>query len=231
MSVIFNNCIIDVKNGIVTSKKGSKRSKNISGYYNCKLCDKYGNKYYYIHEVIIAEGLQLPKHLWPVDEKGKRYVVDHITPVSNGGTDKFENLRLIPEPDNHRNEKTIENNSNSKKGKHYSPDTEFKKEQTPWNKGKTYHTGKHRKHSEETKKLISEKAKGRKTSEETKKKISDSHSKKAIYQYSKEGKLIGVYKSSKEASEACFGRRNLICMCCNGKLKTHNGYRWSYEPL
>ena len=226
MSSLFNNCTIDAINGIVTSRKGSKRTKNKQGYYQCKLYDIFGNTYHYIHEIIIAEGLQLPKHLWPVDEKGKRYIVDHIIPVSNGGTNAVSNLRLIPNGDNPKNELSRKNNSKSKKGKHISTNTEFKKGNTPWNKGKTYHTGKHWKHSEESKKLMSEKAKGRKATEETKEKMSESHNKKTIYQYSKEGKLIGVYKSTKEAAEVCFGRRNLICMCCNGKLKTHKGYRW-----
>lgn len=153
MQTLFPNCTIDLKNGVVTSLKGNKRTKNKAGYYCCKLFDIYGNRYYYIHEVIIAEGLNLPKHQWAVDSKGKRYVCDHIIPVSNGGTDSFENLRLIPEAENHRNQMTRINNSSSHIGKHFSKSTEFKKGSTPWNKGKTY---KLKPTSEETKRKISE---------------------------------------------------------------------------
>lgn len=159
MQTLFPNCTIDLKNGAVFSSKCSKRTKSKAGYYCCKLFDTYGNRYYYIHEVIIAEGMQLPKHMWPIDCNGKRYVCDHITPVSNGGTDSFDNLRLIPEADNHRNPNTKKNNSNSKLGKHFSTSTEFKKGYIPWNKGKTYHTGK--KLSDETKRKISEALKNR----------------------------------------------------------------------
>ena len=75
--------------------------------------------------------------------------------------------------------------SEKSKGKHYSPNTEFKKGNKPWNTGKKMskelrqklseaHKGK--KLSEETKrklsKISSEKLKGRKVSEETRKKIS-----------------------------------------------------------
>lgn len=139
MGKIFENCEIDLVNGLIKTKKGVNHKKNKAGYCCCRLYDCFNNRYYYVHEIIIAEGLQLPKHLWPVDEKGKRYVVDHILPVKNGGTDVFENLRLIPEADNHRNPTSKKNNSESKKGKHFSPSTEFKKGQTPWNKGKKYH--------------------------------------------------------------------------------------------
>ena len=116
--------------------------RNKAGYICCKIKDIYGNVYNYCHEAIVAEGLQLPKHLWPVDENGKRFVVDHIIPVSNGGTDSFENLHLIKEADNHRNPISRKNVSLSHIGKHYSPKTEFKKGNVPWNKGKTYHNKK-----------------------------------------------------------------------------------------
>ena len=231
MSTLFKNCEIDLKNGIVKTKKGSERTKNKAGYYCCKLFDSYGNRYYYLHEVIIAEALQLPKHCWPVDDKGKRYVVDHILPVSNGGTDSVDNLRLIPEADNHRNEHTTKNNSDSKKGLHTSPSTEFKKGSVPWNKGKTYHTGKHWNHSEKSKKLMSEKAMGRKASDETKKKMSESAHKKTVYQYTLDGKLIAIWNSAKEAATTLGISQSGIVMCCNGKLEKSKGYIWSYKPL
>lgn len=140
MKTLFKNCEIDLVKGTVKTRKGTEHKKSKTGYYCCHLFDCFNNRYYYLHEVIVAEGLQLPKHLWPVDNKGRRYIVDHIIPVSNGGTDSFDNLHLIPESDNHKNEISKKNNSISKKGKHYSPETEFKKGCIPWNKGKKYHT-------------------------------------------------------------------------------------------
>lgn len=122
MGKIFYNKI-DLEKGKVyslfdlTKELGTKTKL---GYTTCLIKDKYGNDYYHIHEVIIAEGLKLPKHLWPRDEKGKRYEVDHITPVRNGGTDSFENLRLVSKLDNMNNEQTIKNMSISHIGKKYS---------------------------------------------------------------------------------------------------------------
>lgn len=116
MSKLFPNHIINPINGVVYSKK---HEKNVGecvcrGYRKCNIKDIYGNKYQWMHEVIIAEGLQLPKHLWPIDEDGKRYIVDHIIPVSNGGTDAFENLHLVPKPDNNRNPISRQNLSKAK---------------------------------------------------------------------------------------------------------------------
>ena len=119
MSKLFPNFTINIETGVVYSEKRKKYNSNTSknGYHTCKIYDCFNNRYYNIHEVIIAEGLQLPKHLWPVDEKGRRYIVDHKLPVSNGGTDEFKNLHLIPKPDNNRNPISRENNSKSKIGK------------------------------------------------------------------------------------------------------------------
>lgn len=231
MSVLFKNCEIDLEKGTIKTKRTSEHVKNQNGYTICKLSDIYGNKYNYLHEVIIAEALQLPKHLWAVDEKGKRYVVDHIVPISNGGTNTANNLRLIPESDNPRNDLTRQNNSNAKIGKHFSPSTEYKKGNIPWNKGKTYHTGKHWNHSEESKKKMSEKRKGKHHSEETKKKMSETHPSKTVYQYTFDGKMIAVWGSAKDASKSLGISKSGIVMCCIGQLKQSKGYRWSYKPL
>lgn len=121
MSKLFPEYIINLEKGTIYTLKERKGyvglNKSNGGYSECNIYDVYGNHYKRNHEVIVAEGLQLPKHLWPVDGNGKRYIVDHITPVSNGGTDEFENLRLIPNGDNSKNEKSRENFSRVKKGK------------------------------------------------------------------------------------------------------------------
>lgn len=61
------------------------------------------------------------------------------------------------------------------------------------------------------------------------KEISKALSKK-VYQYSKDLELISVWKSTQEAQRQGFNSGH-ISACCNGKLKTHKGYIWSYTPL
>ena len=181
MSKLFPNYIIDLENGTVFSLYSNRLiatnaySKN--GYHGCEVYDIYKNVYKSIHEIIIAEGLQLPKHLWPTEENGRRYIVDHIIPVRNGGTDTFKNLHLIPKPDNNRNPISRKNQSISQIGKKLSEET--KKKISDTKKGENHPMfGKH--HSEETKMKISEANSGEKNymfgkhlSEETKKKLSE----------------------------------------------------------
>lgn len=123
MTSIFPNYIIDLDKGTVfhTKKNGELfqhgKNTNKDGYHTCEIYDIYGNKYNKIHQVIIAEGLSLPKHMWPCEENGRRYIPDHIIPVSNGGTDSFSNLRLIPLPDNPKNENSKKNYSSASLGR------------------------------------------------------------------------------------------------------------------
>ena len=60
-------------------------------------------------------------------------------------------------------------------------------------------------------------------------KIAESRSKK-VYQYSKEGELIAVWKSTRECGRNGF-EQSSVSDCCIGNLKTHKGYIWSYTPL
>lgn len=91
---LFKNKI-DIENGIVydvNKKNEIMNSINNNGYCTGQLQDKYGNKYYGKHEVIIAEALNLPKHLWSLDDKGKRYEINH---KNKDRTDnRIENLEL-----------------------------------------------------------------------------------------------------------------------------------------
>lgn len=216
MQTLFPNCTIDLENGVVSSSKSGNRTKSKAGYYSCKLFDTYGNRYYYIHEIILAEGLQLPKHIWPTDEKGKRYVCDHILPVSNGGTDSFDNLRLIPEADNHRNPTSKKNNSNSKIGKRYSPSTEFKPGHEPWNKGKNYHTGKKHPHTEETKKYLSEFMKKQ-----------PPHAHKSVDQIDmKTGEVVKTWYSVAEIARTLGFSSFILYSCCKSKRDNAFGYIW-----
>lgn len=55
---------------------------------------------------------------------------------------------------------------------------------------------------------------------------------KPVYKYDLNGNLLDVYPSCAEAArmnEGC--QPNNISNCCNGKLKTHHGYKWSYNKV
>jgi group I intron endonuclease len=105
-----------------------------------------------------------------------------------------------------------------------------------------------KKHSEETKKKMSEKHKGKiltqehinnikkstkgilKT-QEWKDKISNNHSmNKPIIQYDLEGNFIKEWPSAKTASKSnskwCY---STICKCASGGLKSSGGYKWKYK--
>ena len=53
---------------------------------------------------------------------------------------------------------------------------------------------------------------------------------KKVYQYSKEGELIAVWKSTNECGRNGYNQCS-VSKCCNCNLKTHKGYIWSYTPL
>ena len=52
---------------------------------------------------------------------------------------------------------------------------------------------------------------------------------KVIIQYSKDGDFIKEYPSAKEAFRQTNTHPSDICMCCKGKNKTANGYKWKYK--
>ena len=53
---------------------------------------------------------------------------------------------------------------------------------------------------------------------------------KQVYQYSKDLELIAVWKSTNECGRNGYNQGSVVS-CCNGKLKTHKGYIWSYTTL
>lgn len=93
--------------------------------------------------------------------------------------------------------------------------------------------GKHQ--SESAKKRISEARKIIGFTEEHKKHISESkkgtrhHMARKVYQYSKDGKLIGEWLYMSMASTALHINKSSISACCLGKRPTAGGYVWSYE--
>lgn len=54
---------------------------------------------------------------------------------------------------------------------------------------------------------------------------------KQVYQYTKDGELVGIYESVAEAARQNGFVHSGIINCCNGKRKTYKNYIWSYVPL
>lgn len=72
-------------------------------------------------------------------------------------------------------------------------------------------------------KRISEAMKGKKHSEETKRKMSETHSKKVLCLETNE-----VFESARDAQRKTGIFRSNISSACLGKLKTTGGYHWQY---
>ena len=51
-----------------------------------------------------------------------------------------------------------------------------------------------------------------------------------VYQYTLEGEFVKKWTSTMECGRNGFNHAH-ISQCCNGKRKTHKGYKWSYKPL
>ena len=87
------------------------------------------------------------------------------------------------------------------------------------------------KHSEESKKKISEANTGKHLLEEHRRKISQSMGVNGILQFSKDGELIAEYSSIHEAERNTGCNSCNICNCCKGRLKTCGGYIWKYKKI
>lgn len=214
MSKLFLNHEINLEEGTVYSKRLKRLIGVQNGeYLECRTHDIYGNLYSKIHQMILAEGLDLPKHLWPVDKKGQRFEADHIIPLSNGGDNSFSNLRLVSKKDNSNNPQTKLNQSSAAKNKIYT-------DECAW-----------RKHlSEALKKAFKE---GRRTVSQ---KFIDGgqrlieKKKKPIYQYRLDLDLVAIYSDGHTAArETGFNRERIRFHCLDGN--SYKGFLWSYTPL
>lgn len=111
-----------------------------------------------------------------------------------------------------------------------------------------------KRHSEETKRLISESKKGKPSSRkgehhtpEAKAKMAESHKGKKmppeshracelavsrpITQYARSGEVIAHFKSATEAAKAVNGNNSNIVACAKGKRKSAFGYIWKYTEV
>ena len=92
--------------------------------------------------------------------------------------------------------------------------------------------------SEEHKKKISEALSGEKAywygkhfSEEHRKKISQSKGGRGILQFSKDGEFIAEYPSTGEAERQTGCHHQNICNCCKGERKSAGGFIWKYKEI
>ena len=95
-------------------------------------------------------------------------------------------------------------------------------------------------HTEETKHKMSEAKKelyktnkpywyGKTRSVRDKEKMSVSHMKQ-VYQYTLDGELVRIWKSTIECASNGFNQSH-VAYCCRGDEKKHKGFKWSYVPL
>lgn len=115
-------------------------------------------------------------------------------------------------------------------------------------KRKLSESAKGRQFSEETRRKLSETKKGKQLSEETKRKMSESRKGEKNPNYGKQlseehkrklskpvvqidpttNKIVKMWESAREADrQGGFDFKN-ISQCCNGKRKTHKGYKWMF---
>ncbi len=64
----------------------------------------------------------------------------------------------------------------------------------------------------------------------SKKRINGKNS-KTVYQYSIDGQFIKEWPSTREIQRSLGFAKSNIVTCCNGKIKTAYGYKWSYTKL
>lgn len=64
-------------------------------------------------------------------------------------------------------------------------------------------------------------------SEEVKRKIAEAQSKK-VYQYTLDGELVKIWKSTMDCSRNGYSQGN-VSACCRGERGTHKNYIWKYE--
>ena len=139
-------------------------------------------------------------------------------------------------------EETRRKISESCKGKQLSEETRRKLSDSQKGKycgEKSYWYGKHR--SEEHKRKISEANKGKQLSEEHKRKLSEANKGKQLSEEHKRklskpvvqidpttNKIVKMWESAREADRQEGFTNSKISQCCNGKRKTHKGYKWMY---
>lgn len=97
------------KSGKIVNKKAKGKilsTFKVNKYYNVATFS--GGVKKLVHRLVAETFIQNPDN---------KPIVDHIIPVSNGGTDNVKNLRWSTPPENNSNKHTLINMSNAMKGK------------------------------------------------------------------------------------------------------------------
>ena len=92
-----------------------------------------------------------------------------------------------------------------------------------------------RHHTDEAKEQIRAKMKERKFTDAHRQHISDAkkginhHNARTVYQYTKDGRLVGAWPYMNMAANALIISKTSISACCLGKRPSAGGYVWSYN--
>ena len=166
--------------------------------------------------------------------KGKHLSEEHRKKLRDAGKGRHhseESKKKISDAnkEKHRSEETKKKISEVKKklyssgmkhpmlGKHHSEEARKKMSENHWDcSGENHYMfGKH--HSEETKKKISDKKKG----------IPNEKCSKKILQFTLDDEFVREWQSIAECDRNGYNGAN-ICYCCQGKRKSHKGFKWCY---
>lgn len=182
--------------GRVWSKKTNKYLKpnTNKGYRYVTLSINGTPKTKFTHKLVAQAFVENP-------DPSKYTEVDHIIPISEGGTDEASNLRWTDRRGNMTNLNTVE----KLKNRIFTEET----------KKKMSYAKQHL--SDEARKNMSLAHIGQ-----------ISARRKKVCQYTKDNQLINEYESVTDAASKNNIDKCGIGDCCRGKLKTYKGYIWKY---
>lgn len=177
-----------------------EETPNVHGYIQNNYKLKDGSSYrIYRHRVIWTYfNGEIPKEL----------EIDHINTIKTDCS--LNNLRLVSRKDNLNNPLSLVNMSNAQKGKH---------------------------HTEETKNKMSEQRQGEnhpmygrhQTEKSNQQNKLNQPNRKPVAQIDKAtGHIITVWDSIRDIERECGFDHRHISKCCNGKLTTSYGFKWSF---
>lgn len=143
-----------------------------------------------------------------IDNPDNKPCIDHID--CNKDNNRVSNLRWCTYKENMANPLTYEKVKGVNIGRHPSEETRRKMSE---NNGKPF-LGRH--HTEETRKKLSESHRG-----------IPAINRRPIIQYSLDGEIVRRWDCVKDAVDNGFTLSSII-LCCQGKRKSHKGYKWKY---
>lgn len=208
---------------------------NVEGSLRRKsgICTKHVDKNGYRTAALNYDGIKtrdyvhrLVAEAWIPNPENKTEI-DHIIPIREGGTDDVDNLRWVTHKENYENRRTKARQSQVRTGVRHTEDTKRKISQAE--KGKVV--------SKETRKKMSEARMGWQPTDETRKRISKANKgkntnhpnlSKPVAQYTLEGQFIVIYPSAMEAARQTGANYSCISECCYGKRNKSGGYKWQF---